>query len=334
METRKIAAEPSLLRPPADAAEVTGARQRGETRTANGGTGAPRAVIDVGSNSLRLAVARTGPHAADLQILASWVAETRLGANSGGDHRIGEQPLARTAHALEALVKQAREMGAVSVRIVATSAVREAANRAEVCRVLEDAAGLPLEVLSGAEEARLSFLGASADFCRAGEIPAVLDIGGGSTELAYPRPDGTLHSGSVPVGAVRLLEHPDFSRPARELLRTLVGENTPRGGTFVATGGTCTCLMALELGLPRYDGSLVHGKCLTRARVDAWQARLSSLTLRERQALPGMKASRADILPYGVWILQQMLALLGRDSVVISDKGLVHGLLLESASRA
>lgn len=215
------------------------------------------------------------------------------------------------------------------IRITATSAVRDAVNKEEVKQAIGQAAGVPLEILPGEMEARLSYLGASGDFLHWNRPLAVLDIGGGSTELVYPLKD-EIHSASVNMGAVRLLEHDELRGQVDIVLRGLLAQPLPPQCALIAVGGTNTCLMAMELGLTRYDGSKIHGQCLSKARVDAWCQRLLSMTQEERIQIPGMKEKRADIMPYGVLILQQAMELLDMQEVCISDKGLVYGLLLEA----
>ena len=286
-----------------------------------------KAVIDMGTNSTRLAVAEWSDRG--LQMVETKVAETRLGEGLGSECRIKPIPLARNVEAVQQFVKRAGELGVEDIRITATSAVRDAVNKEEVKQAIGQAAGVPLEILPGEMEARLSYLGASGDFLHWNRPLAVLDIGGGSTELVYPLKD-EIHSASVNMGAVRLLEHDELRGQVDIVLRGLLAQPLPPQCALIAVGGTNTCLMAMELGLTRYDGSKIHGQCLSKARVDAWCQLLLSMTQEERIQIPGMKEKRADIMPYGVLILQQAMELLDMQEVCISDKGLVYGLLLEA----
>ena len=286
-----------------------------------------KAVIDMGTNSTRLAVAEWSDRG--LQMVETKVAETRLGEGLGSECRIKPIPLARNVEAVQQFVKRAGELGVEDIRITATSAVRDAVNKEEGKQAIGQAAGVPLEILPGEMEARLSYLGASGDFLHWNRPLAVLDIGGGSTELVYPLKD-EIHSASVNMGAVRLLEHDELRGQVDIVLRGLLAQPLPPQCALIAVGGTNTCLMAMELGLTRYDGSKIHGQCLSKARVDAWCQRLLSMTQEERIQIPGMKEKRADIMPYGVLILQQAMELLDMQEVCISDKGLVYGLLLEA----
>lgn len=286
-----------------------------------------KAVIDMGTNSTRLAVATWNGR--NLDVLYNEVAETRLGEGMGDERQIQSVPLARNVEAVRRFVQKAQELDAVELRITATSAVRDAVNQETVRQAICQATDIPLEVLPGIKEARLSYLGASGDFLHLKRPLAVLDIGGGSTELVYPV-QGGIHSASVNMGAVRLLEHPELRPKVAQVLQGLREDVLPNGCALIAVGGTNTCLMAMELGLTKYDSRRIHGQTLYKGQVDTWCQRLLQLSQAEREQIPGMKAKRADIMPYGVLILQQAMELLDMPQVIISDKGLVYGLLLEA----
>lgn len=286
-----------------------------------------QAVIDIGTNSTRLAVAQFSEGA--LQMLATEVAETRLGEGMGTERIIRPIPLERNVEAIQGFVQKAKRMQVEHIRITATSALRDAQNKAEVQKRITDVTGLPVEILPGTEEARLSYLGASGDFVQWNRPIAVLDIGGGSTELVYPV-EHDLHSASANMGAVRLLEHPELRPHMIDTLSALQADDFPSDAMLIAVGGTNTCLMAMELGLTTYDGSKIHGQKITKAQVDSWCDRLFAMTQEEREQIPGMKRKRADIMPYGVQILQKTMELLHISEATISDKGLVYGLLLEA----
>lgn len=286
-----------------------------------------QAVIDIGTNSTRLAVAEWMD--GRLQMLDTEVSETRLGEGMGAERIIQQIPLERNVEAIQMFIQKAEAMQVAHIRITATSALRDAQNKAEVQQRILASTGYPVEILSGTEEARLSYLGASGDFIQENRPLAVLDIGGGSTELVYPVKD-TLHSASANMGAVRLLEDATLQMHMKDMLSTLKTNEFPADAMLIAVGGTNTCLMAMELGLAQYDASKIHGQTMTKARVDTWCARLLEMTQAEREQIPGMKRKRADIMPYGVQILQTIMELLSVSEVTISDKGLVYGLLLEA----
>lgn len=284
-----------------------------------------KAVIDMGTNSTRLAVAELVD--GKMQMVYTQVAETRLGEGMGAERIIRPVPLARNVEAVQRFVQTAQLLGAYDVRITATSAVRDAVNKEAVQQAISNAVRIPMEILPGQVEAQLSYLGASDDFIQLGKPLAVLDIGGGSTELVYPA-EGGIHGASVNLGAVRLLEHPELRSQMDDILQGLKEDSLQADCALIAVGGTNTCLMAMELGLTRYDGTKIHGQVISKERVDYWCNTLLHMTQEEREQIPGMKAKRADIMPYGVLILQKTMEMLDISQVIISDKGLVYGLLL------
>lgn len=287
-----------------------------------------KAVIDMGTNSIRLAIGSLD-HGA-LKILYQEVAYTRMGEGMGEERKIRPVPLERNVRAVAAFVQKAREMGVGKIRLTATSAMREAANQQQAKEAIEQAAGVPLEILPGPVEAQLSYLGASGDFMHYGQPVAVLDIGGGSTELVYPAVNG-LHGASVPIGAVRLAENPALLQQTREILQGLQAEDGMDSFLLIAAGGTNTCLVALELGLEAYAPQQIHGRRMEKAAVDRWTEKLLHMTQAERLNIKGLKPERADIIPYGAFILQQTMELFQKKFVYVSDKGLVYGLLVDES---
>ena len=177
-----------------------------------------KAIIDVGTNSIRLIIADLE---GTINVCHTAIEITRIGEGMGKEQMIQSEPLARTCRKAAEFARKAREMGAEIIQMTATSAVRDAKNQADAAQALEEAAGLSLTVLSGTEEAELSYSGAAQDFRRQGQALAVLDIGGGSTELVYDSPSG-LSKASVALGAVRLKEDPALADRLPELLQPLL----------------------------------------------------------------------------------------------------------------
>lgn len=281
-----------------------------------------KAVIDIGTNSTRLMVADC--EQGSIEPVSVELAITRIGENVNQTKRISQLPLARTAKAVAEFAQKAKALGAEQIKMTATSAVRDAQNKAEVTQALQEAAGTALEILSGAVEAKMSYDGAAADFGHLGHV-AVLDIGGGSTELVYPAKEG-LSCKSVNIGAVRLLENPQLS--VETLLQGLLVEKLPKEFALVAVGGTATSLAAMALQMAVYDRKKVHGYKMPKEIVDQWAKKLMAMPLERRLEIPGLMAKRADVIPYGAAILNQAMALLAAEEVIVSDKDLLYGLLM------
>lgn len=284
-----------------------------------------KAIIDVGTNSIRLIVADC---LEQIDVCEKAIEITRIGEGMGPEQLIKPLPLKRTAQAAADFAQRAQALGAERVRLTATSAVREAQNQQAVVKALEAAAQVPLEILSGVREAALSYAGAAQDFRRSGAALAVVDIGGGSTELVYESTQG-LHQASVPVGAVRLKENPSLAGELSELLKPLVSENLPKPLTLIGVGGTITSLAAMEQSLAVYSQERVHGYRLTKESVEHWQRQLTGMSLKERQAIVGLMPKRADIIDWGTLVLVETMTLLQVAELIVSDKDLLYGLLAE-----
>ncbi|HET8541163.1 MAG TPA: Ppx/GppA phosphatase family protein [Anaeromyxobacter sp.] len=295
------------------------------------------AAIDVGTNTVLLLVAeRRGGALAPVLERAEI---TRLGRGVDATGRLDAAAIRETVRVLAEFAASARSLGAARIACVATSAARDASNGGEFFEEARRAAGLVPEVISGDEEARLVWASAWRDFGAAGGALAVLDVGGGSTELSFG--DGPLPRGhaSLQVGAVRLTERHVRADPpspaevsrvrdaARAALAPLRSAPLLPGGRLVGVAGTVTTLSAVAQALPVYDPERVHGAPLARAEVEALVGRLAALTVAERAVLPGMEPKRADVILAGAIVVAEAMALLGFDRLTVSDRGVRWGLL-------
>ncbi len=294
------------------------------------------AAIDVGTNSVRVYVAEVD--GSDARQLDRDLIITRLGEGVDDTRRLGAEPLRRTIDAIARYHARARELGAETVRIAATSAARDAANRDEFFDGVRAATGLDAEVLSGDEEARLSFLGATNDLDAGGPF-LVLDIGGGSTEFVVG--ERTVDAAiSIDIGSVRLTErhvHHDPPEPmelvavraeaahaVQEAQRT-VGSAAQ---TLVGVAGTITTIAAVSLGLPGYDRDAIHHARLARSDVDEVTDRLAAMTSEERRGLPAMPHGREDVIVAGAEILLAVMDGFGFQDVLVSEADILDGLVL------
>jgi exopolyphosphatase / guanosine-5'-triphosphate,3'-diphosphate pyrophosphatase len=299
------------------------------------------AAIDLGTNSVRLLIAE--PRGAAWQALGEAQQVTRLGEGQGRAGALGEAPMARTAAVVADYVGRAARAGAGAIRIVATSAVREAPNREAFVDLVRRATGRHVEVLSGDEEARLALLGVTSGLPRLGGDLVLLDIGGGSTEFVHAATGRSRAAVSLRLGVVALAERfvgagpvsPDrFAAMLGEVAAQLDAElpASMRPGlapALVGTAGTVTTLAALDLDLARYDADRVQGHVLGRAAIERQRDRVAAISLAERAALPVLEPGRADILVPGIAILLAAMARLGFDALVVSDRGLREGLVCE-----
>lgn len=304
------------------------------------------AAIDLGTNTVRLLVGEAA--GAGWRPLDEAQRVTRLGEGQGRSGPLGEMPMARTAAVVAEYVERAERLGASIIRIVATSAVREAPNARAFAERVRATTGRDLEVLSGADEARLTLRGVAAGLPALTDAFLLVDIGGGSTEFVLARGGRAELAVSLRLGVVALAEryidagpvpaarHAEMvaevdARLAAELPAAIAGARASgAAGLLVGTAGTVTALAALDLGLAVYEAGHVQGHVLTRAAVDRQRARLSVLPLAERARVPSLEPGRADVLVPGIAICMAVMDRLGFDSLVVSDSGLREGLLGEA----
>jgi len=299
--------------------------------------------IDVGSNTVRLLVA-------DVIGAGTWrVADqdqtiTRLGENLASAGALGEAPMARTLAVISGYVERGARLGASDIRIVATSAVREASNGRAFAAAVEAATGRCVDVVSGEVEARLTLRGVRHGLGALSGPVLTFDIGGGSTEYVLSEGDTVRSMISLRLGVVPLAERfpfPGVVERARyrelhdEVRRRLDGELpdaicAARVAHLVGTAGTVTTLAALDLGLVRYDPDRVQGHVLSRAAVERLLDRLCRLTVGERAALPCLEPGRADLIIPGTAIVMATLDRLGVAELRVSEYGLREGVLVDA----
>jgi exopolyphosphatase / guanosine-5'-triphosphate,3'-diphosphate pyrophosphatase len=312
------------------------------------------AAIDCGTNSLRLLVADVDPAAGRLTDVDRQMEIVRLGQGVDATGRLAPVALDRTLHALAGYAKIIKATSADAVRMVATSATRDAANAADFVHGVEGVLGVPPEVLSGQDEAYLSFTGATAELPAPGGQAAatggpylVVDIGGGSTEfvLGDGRPAGHpaartgLSALSVDIGCVRLTErhlHGDPPSPAEiaaaaadiETALDAVAAAMPAATarTLVGLAGSVTTVAGLALGLAEYDPSRIHHARIPAAQVAAQTQRLLGQTRAQRAALGVMHPGRVDVIGGGALVLDHVMHRFGFAEVLVSEHDILDGI--------
>ena len=285
--------------------------------------------IDIGSNTTRLLVADSS--GAELRELIAQRAFTRIGRSLGEAGRIPAEKIAETAGVVAAQARQAREAGAAVIVAVATAAIREAANSDELAAAVAECAGLELRVLTSAEEARLSFVGATRTLPEpARGTVAVVDVGGGSTEVAVGQPDGTVEwSESLRVGSGLLADAYLRSDPPgadeleaarRHVARAFDGLSPPSARSAVAVGGTAT-------SLHRLVGPELNEHSLARGAEVLCQAPIGEVARRFE-----LDPERVRLLPAGILVLSAVCGRLGVP-LRIARGGLREGVILELFSK-
>ena len=310
-----------------------------------------RAVMDIGTNTCRLIVAEIS-EGRDMTLLRQ-IRVTRIGEGLGrGELHISRAAMDRTLAALTEYKTMIAGYPVDRVRLLGTQALREADNGLEFAAEVKKKTGFDLEIISGRQEAYLSYAGAVKGFADSAVIqPLVLDIGAGSTELFREEVsdcgERRVTGASAPVGCLRLLER---SLDDAEILAALSagwqevesprgtgvsgdGETDPEANEqkspLVAVGGTATTLGAIHLMMKEYDPEALLGLRMTRSQVEAVLSLLVKLPPEERLALPGMMPGREDVMPWGLRILLCAMTYCRRGSVVICDRDLLYGALYD-----
>lgn len=283
------------------------------------------AAIDCGTNSIRLLICEDAPGGP--REVYRRLELVRLGQGVDATGAFHPDALARTFAAIEGFASVIADAGVERLRFVATSAARDVENRAEFERGVRDRLGVEVEVISGAEEARLSFAGALAVLEDAPEPVLVTDIGGGSTELVLGKVDGTVTAArSLDVGSVRLRErllrsdpiHPDERRAAEahiDLLLARCDVPVAEAATWIGVAGTMTSMAALWLGLEEYDRSRVHGARLTSEQIAEITDRLVTTRVADLVG-PMLPPLRAQVIAAGAVVCSRIATRCGVDLIV------------------
>lgn len=283
-------------------------------------------IIDIGSNSVRMAWLDGAPHYGTLP-------EERLRYSRFAEHATATGLLEatavdRTIAAVQELLAEAADNGVDVKRISATSALREAKNQAEVQEKMETALQRSITLLAPEAEARYSYEGAIYGLPRQGRTVAVLDVGGGSTELCWGETQG--FAASVPVGAVRLKEAADQIGPLTVALAPLT-KRAPKGSSvlLVGVGGTLTTMAALFEGMQTYDPRMIHQMTYGANAISQINDILKGMPMDKRLELPALTAGRADIITQGLDIALTVMHALETPALTVSTTDLLFGQLLE-----
>jgi exopolyphosphatase/guanosine-5'-triphosphate,3'-diphosphate pyrophosphatase len=294
--------------------------------------------IDCGTNSLRLLVADSTA-AGTLDDITRQMRIVRLGQGVDRTGRLAPEALQRTRDALHEYAAMIRELGAERVRMVATSATRDASNRDEFVAMVHAELGVEPEIVTGQEEAALSFAGAVGGLPSLSGPVLVTDIGGGSTELVRGDDTGVIAAVSMDVGCVRMTErHLRDDPPTAAQVAAVVADlnaaldaaadrvDLAAPAQLVGVAGTVTTLAAIALGLDHYDADAIHGSQLSADDVAAVTARLLAMTHDERAALPVMHPGRVDVIGGGALVLRTLVGRIGAASVVVSEHDILDGI--------
>jgi exopolyphosphatase/guanosine-5'-triphosphate,3'-diphosphate pyrophosphatase len=315
------------------------------------------AAVDCGTNSLRLLVADVDPGRAEITDVARRMEIVRLGQGVDKTGRLAPEALARTMSVLRDYADIIAGSAAQAVRMVATSATRDADNAAEFVRRVSEVLGIAPEVLSGTQEAMLSFTGATAELAAGDGGPfLVADIGGGSTEFvlgpavalgAAGPPESGDHAISVNIGCVRMTERHLRGDPptAAEVAAAtadidaalgMVADALPvrQARTLIGLAGSVTTVAAIAMGLPAYDAARIHHARVSAADVHAVTRDLLAQTRAGRAAIGVMHPGRVDVIGGGALVLDRIMERFGFAEVLVSEHDILDGIAWSLADQS
>jgi exopolyphosphatase/guanosine-5'-triphosphate,3'-diphosphate pyrophosphatase len=296
------------------------------------------AAIDVGTNSTRLLVAEE--QGDGFRSIERRMTITRLGQGVNERRVLAPEALERTLRTIADYAATCGELGVDRLRVTGTSAVRDAKNREEFFDGVRKLTGSEAELLSGEEEASATFLGALADLPKDGPV-LVVDIGGGSTEFisGVTEPERLI---SLDIGCVRMLEKylhtdPPEAEEIDRLRADVDGQlaaardalSVPAGAKLIGVAGTVTQLATLKTGLPVYDPDVTHHFVLSHGDVRLLAKRLNSLTYVQRKSIRGLEPGRADVIVAGAQILLAVMETFDAAEVLVSEKDILDGLVIQ-----
>ncbi len=306
------------------------------------------AAIDIGTNSVRLIVVEVAEDGR-YRMIDDEKEVTRLGRGLNETGNLQPDAMDQTVEVVARMREIAEGYGIVRVRAVGTSAVREARNRDEFVKLLEDRAGLTPEVITAEEEARLAFLSVSHAFdLRPFGAAAVVDIGGGSTEVVLTAGGVIEQIGTLPIGAVRLTEQLEsgteplevrlkgLRRSISRMIKAGLGKPDVKPQIMFGTGGTFTALANLSFQknsiAPQGDTHpfTLRGYEIKRSEIRHIFRWLSAMPVRERARIPGLSPDRAEIIVAGIAIIERLMKYLGVNTLRVHDRGIRDGLILET----
>jgi exopolyphosphatase/guanosine-5'-triphosphate,3'-diphosphate pyrophosphatase len=296
------------------------------------------AIIDVGTNSVKFHLGeresdgqwRTVVDRADL---------TRLGEGLDQNSVIAPEAWARTSAAVTSMVDEAKNKGVMAIVAVGTAGLRIAQNRNEVVEAIREQAGVVVEILSGEEESRLAYLAVQTGLGLGGERVVVFDTGGGSSQFTFGAGSRVDERFSEDVGAVRYTERFGLGESVSEGvlasvfdaisddLSALDDRRAP--DALVGMGGAITNMTAVGLSLAAYDPDVIQGAVLSRDEIDRQIELYRSMNAAQRRSIVGLQPKRSDVILAGACIVRTVMEKLSRESLVVSDHGLRHGLLIE-----
>jgi len=300
------------------------------------------AVIDIGTNSIKLCIAESSNTSDGYLIVYDKIKTTRLGEGLSESNELGELPSDRSIQAIQRFVALAHEMGAGEIRTIGTAALRKASNADHFCKRVRDSSGTIVEIISGEHEAQLSHN--AAVFSALGKDCMIFDIGGGSIEFVYSRNNSISSRFSLNFGVLDIKEKYFLHEPAKNAENDAVNQACleitnllHKGGLvipesnslLIGIGGTITSMASVKLKLSKFLPGKVNRTVMDINEVESQINKYKNSTLKERAKIPGLLTDRADIILAGACIVKAIMDKLSAKNVIVSTNGLRHGVLAE-----
>jgi len=294
------------------------------------------AAIDIGTNTALLLVAEVTKQN-EIVPIAQEEKIVRLGQGVDRNENLNLEAIGRTLRAIREQVKIAEDLGVEKILISGTSAVRDAANRETLVSEIKNNFGITMQILSGDEEAELTYFGALSNKNLQGDI-LLVDIGGGSTEFIFGTQQKIKHAFSLNIGSVRLTErfirndpitdteYKSIRRAVKEQLSSLKSLDA---GQLMGIAGTITTMAAMNLQMDTYDSAKVDNSLLTISQAEKIVSDLKKETLSQRKKFLGLKPERADVILAGALILLEVMQHFKFNETLVSDRGVRFGLILQ-----
>jgi exopolyphosphatase/guanosine-5'-triphosphate,3'-diphosphate pyrophosphatase len=296
------------------------------------------AVLDIGTNAVKFYVAEKNA-AGTWSSVVDEDEVTRLGQGLHATGKISLLAQERTITAIKKFVALAKNENAKQIIAIGTMALRTATNASEFIDRMIEETGIAIEIITGEEEARLSSLAVMLSLLIPKKSWMIFDVGGGSTELILGRDSKLINKVSLNIGVVRLTEQILTSDPVTDDEYQLAGKTIEatfqtvqwnnQVETLIGVGATMTILGAMKHGLSDYKAELIHGATLDRSDVDKLVLLLKSKTLDDRKKIVGLPLDRADVILAGAMIVKAIMEKAGMNFVIISNRGVRHGLLID-----
>jgi exopolyphosphatase/guanosine-5'-triphosphate,3'-diphosphate pyrophosphatase len=302
--------------------------------------GAYYASIDLGSNTVLLLIVQRESDGSLVEIRQEQ-RFPRLGEGIQQTGRIKSEKIEKTAQYLEEYLQLCRKYNVRWVKLVGTAALREAENGKEFCATIKNELNVEVNLISGEQEARLGYIGALSNKSELSGRILMVDIGGGSSEFTWGQNDKYEHEISLPIGSVKLtekyaLENRTSSsqiQQAQNFITTVLEKNSARFpqkvDTMIGTAGTFTTLAQIQMKMSEYDSKKIDSSILKLEQVSDIQAHLKELDAQQRLKIPGLVPGREDVILGGTIIAAEILRFFGKGEIIISDRGLRFGVIIE-----